>query len=71
MEQGKLIQEEIEMFKITFWGDAKCFETREEARAEVLRILHEEAYPRIAAFPSIKEDLKKFEDNPDLGIKEV
>ena len=60
------------MFKITFWGEPKqYFETREETRAEVLRILHEEAYPGIAAFPAIKADLKKYEDNPDLGIKEV
>lgn len=59
------------MFKITFWGKPKYFETREEARAEVLRILHEEALPRAAAFPLIKADLEKFEANPDLVIKEA
>ena len=59
------------MFKITFWGKPKYFETREEARAEVLRILHEEALPASAAFPIIKAELKKFENNPDLAIKEA
>lgn len=59
------------MFKITFWDGEGFFETREEARAEVLRILNEEAYPSTAAFRLIRKELEKFEADPDLGIKEV